>query len=68
MSKELLKKIFGILAIVFVVLLTIKFIKVLPAIVKVLALAANVFTIWWAYTELIKNRNKNQNKEDEESN
>lgn len=62
MNADILKKIIGVLAILFVILLTIKFIKLLPAFIKVIALAANIFTIWWASNNLIK-ANKKENNE-----
>jgi len=48
MEKETLYKILGVLAIVFVIVLTLTVIKFLPAIIKVLALLANVVTIYFA--------------------
>ncbi|MCH2233534.1 MAG: hypothetical protein MK078_04715 [Crocinitomicaceae bacterium] len=53
-NKLLLKKILWVLAVIFVILLTIRFIKVFPMIVKFLALAANVITIYLAYTVIKK--------------
>tara|TARA_S200002703_G_scaffold160082_1_gene176657 strand:+ start:225 stop:410 length:186 start_codon:yes stop_codon:yes gene_type:complete len=60
MKKTTLKKILGTIAIAFVGLLTIRFIKMLPAVLKILALAANAITVYFAYNQFI-----NQNKEDE---
>ena len=55
---DTVKKILGYLTIAAVVILTLTFIKRLPAIVKLIALGANIFTIYFAYTELIKRKNK----------
>ena len=55
---DTVKKILGYLAIAFVVILTLTFIKRLPSIVKLVALGANIFTIYFAYTELIKKKSK----------
>lgn len=54
-----LKIILGYLVISFVVLLTLKYIKLLPVILKVLALAANIITVYFAYNYYIKSKNKN---------
>lgn len=59
MNKDILKKIIGYILIGLVVLITIKLIKVLPVIMKLLALAANVLTIYLAYNYFINNKNKN---------
>jgi hypothetical protein len=59
MNKNILKKIIGYILIGLVVLITIKLIKVLPVIMKLLALAANVLTIYLAYNYFINNKNKN---------
>jgi len=53
-----LKKILVLLAIAFVMLLTLNFIKVLPALLKILALAANIVTIYWAYTIFKEKKDK----------
>jgi hypothetical protein len=58
MNEELLKKLLGYILIVSVIILTIKFIKVLPVIMKLLALAANVLTIYLAYNYFINTKNK----------
>jgi len=58
MNKITLSKILGILIIAFVVLATLKYIKLLPAILKVLALAANLVTIYIAYNYFINLKNK----------
>jgi len=50
-----IKKIIGYALIVIVILLTLKFVKMLPAFMKVLALAADAITIYYAYI-LIKNK------------
>lgn len=55
---DTIKKIIGWLLILFIVILTLTFIKKVPSIVKVFALAANIFTIYFAYTELIKRKLK----------
>lgn len=52
------KKILGYLAIAAVVILTLTFIKRLPAFVKLVAFGANIFTIYFAYTELIKRKDE----------
>jgi len=60
MNKDILKKIIGYILIGLVVVVTISLIKVLPVIMKLLALAANVLTIYLAYTYFINNKqNKN---------
>jgi hypothetical protein len=58
MNKTTLSKILGILIIAFVVLATLKYIKLLPAILKILALAANLVTIYLAYNYFINLKNK----------
>jgi hypothetical protein len=55
---DTVKKILGYLAIAAVIILTLTFIKRLPPIVKLFALGANIFTIYFSYTELIKRKNK----------
>lgn len=57
---DTIKKIIGWLLILFIVILTLTFIKKVPSIVKVFALAANIFTIYFAYTELIKRKFKKE--------
>jgi len=59
MKKTTLSKIIGILIIAFVALVTLKYVKLLPAILKVLALAANLVTIYLAYNYFINLKNKN---------
>ena len=54
---DTVKKILGYLAIAAVIILTLTFIKRLPSFVKLIALGANIFTIYFAYTELIKRKN-----------
>ena len=61
MKKETLFKILGFTLIGLVILLTLKFIKMLPAILKVLALATNVITIYFAYNNLINNKKTEKN-------
>jgi len=56
MKKETLFKILGVILIGLVILFTLKFIKMLPVILKVLALATNVITIYFAYNNLINNK------------
>ena len=59
MKTEILQKIIGYIIILIVVVLTIKLIKVLPIVMKLLALAANVLTIYFAYNYFI-NKKDNQ--------
>lgn len=59
MKKEILQKIIGYIVILIVVVFTIKLIKVLPIVMKLLALAANVLTVYFAYNYFI-NKKKNQ--------
>ncbi len=61
MKKTTLKKILGIITIAFVALLTIRFIKMLPAILKVLALAANAITVYFAYNQFLNQNQKDEN-------
>ena len=61
MKKETLYKILGYLLILFAVLFTVKFIKMLPAVLKVAALAANIVIIYEAYNRLIKNKKEEEN-------
>lgn len=56
--KQLFKTVMGGLIIAFVLLLTIKFIKVLPPLIKVLALAVNAGIIYLSYSYLFKNKKK----------
>ena len=65
MKNQTFKKIMGILIIAFVLVLTIKFVKMLPAFMKILALGGNVATIYLVYRELIYYKTKN--KEDEKT-
>ena len=58
MSKVALYKIIGYFLIAIVVLVTVRYIIKLPLIVKVLALAVNVITIYYAYNYLIKEKNE----------
>ena len=58
MSKVELYKIMGYFLIAIVVLVTVRYIIKLPLIVKVLALAVNVITIYYAYNYLIKEKNE----------
>jgi hypothetical protein len=59
MNKITVKKILGIIAVALVLLITARYIKMLPAVLKVLALAANVLTVYYAYNQFI-NQNKNK--------
>ena len=59
MNKDIFKKIIGYTLIGLAILITIKFIKVLPIIMKLMALAANILTIYLAYNYFINNKNKN---------
>ena len=61
MKKETLFKILGFTLIGLVILFTLKFIKMLPAILKVLALATNVITIYFDYNNLINNKKTEKN-------
>jgi len=61
MKKETLFKILGFTLIGLVILFTLKFIKMLPVILKVLALATNVITIYFAYNNLINNKKTEKN-------
>jgi len=56
MKKVTLFKVLGYISIGLVVLFTLRYIKMLPAILKVLALATNVVTIYFAYNNLIKTK------------
>lgn len=60
MKKKILKIIMGVLLIAAALVLTLKFIKMLPAFVKILALAADVATVYYAVNFLILNKNKNK--------
>jgi len=57
MKKITLFKLMGYISIGLVILLTLRYIKMLPAFLKVLALATNVVTIYFAYNNLIKTKN-----------
>ena len=61
MKKETLFKILGFTLIGLVILFTLKFINMLPVILKVLALATNVITIYFAYNNLINNKKTEKN-------
>jgi hypothetical protein len=58
MSKVTLYRILGYFLIAIVILVTVRYIIKLPLIVKVLALAVNVITIYYAYNYLIKEKNE----------
>ena len=57
-AKRLFKMIIGGIIIAFVLLLTILYIKVLPPLIKVLALAVNACVIYMCYAYLFKNKKK----------
>lgn len=63
---DIVKKIIGFLAILFIALLTLRFIKMMPAFMKALFFMADVFAIYWVYTGLIKNKNKNEKQAENE--
>jgi len=54
MSKKILYKILGYFLIALVLIISVRYIIKLPMIIKVLALAFNVITIYYAYNFLIK--------------
>ena len=58
MSKVILYRILGYFLIAIVILVTVRYIIKLPMIIKVLALAVNVITIYYAYNYLIKEKNE----------
>jgi len=58
MSKVILYRILGYFLIAIVILVTVRYIIKLPLIIKVLALAVNVITIYYAYNYLIKEKNE----------
>jgi len=58
MSKVTLFRILGYFLIAIVILVTVRYIIKLPMIIKVLALAVNVITIYYAYNYLIKEKNE----------
>lgn len=60
MEKRALYRFLGYFMIVLVVIVTIRYIIKLPVIIKVLALAVNAITIYYAYNYLIKEKNKNE--------
>lgn len=64
MNKETLKKILAFFLVAIIMLITIRYIKMFPAIMKMLLLAVNVFTWYWAYT-IFKPNNKEQKDEEE---
>ena len=53
---KIFKVVMGILIIAFFLLLTIKYIKVIPPVIKVLAVAINAAVIYLVYTGLIKKK------------
>jgi hypothetical protein len=58
MSKVTLYRILGYFLIAIVILVTVRYIIKLALIIKVLALAVNVITIYYAYNYLIKEKNE----------
>jgi heme O synthase-like polyprenyltransferase len=60
---ENLKKILAVLLIAFMVVLTLRYIKMLPAVMKIAALAVDVITIYWAYTVIKTKTNKKEEDE-----
>jgi hypothetical protein len=54
MSKKIFYKILGYFLIALVLIISVRYIIKLPMIIKVLALAFNVITIYYAYNFLIK--------------
>lgn len=54
MSKEIFYKVLGYFLIALVLIISVRYIIKLPMIIKVLALAFNVITIYYAYNFLIK--------------
>jgi membrane protein DedA with SNARE-associated domain len=61
MNKTTLLKVLGYITIGLVLLITIRYIKMFPAILKLLALAANVVTVYYAYNYFIKNKKTKKN-------
>ena len=57
---ENLKKILAVFLIVFVVVLTIRYVKMLPVVLKVVVIACDVIAIYWAYIILKTKKNKNR--------
>jgi len=57
-AKKLFQIIIGVILIAFILLLTILYIKRLPILMKVLALAINACVIYMSYTYLFKNKKK----------
>ena len=60
MEKRALYRFLGYFMIALVVIVTIRYSIKLPVIIKVLALAVNAITIYYAYNYLIKEKNKNE--------
>ena len=56
--KENIKKILLSLLIVFVVVLTMTYIKRMPPVMKVMALAVDLVIVYWAYVNLIIKKTK----------
>ena len=54
MSKKIFYKILGYFLIALVLIISVRYIIKLPMIIKVLSLAFNVITIYYAYNFLIK--------------
>jgi heme O synthase-like polyprenyltransferase len=56
MNRKTFKKIIGVLVILLIVAVTFKFIKIFPPVMKIVALGANVATIYFAVNLLIKEK------------
>ena len=61
-QKSSLKKIIGFVIIGLIVLITIRYIIKLTAILKLLALGADIISIYLTYNYFINNKIKNKNK------
>ena len=59
-ATQTLLKVLGYISIGLAFAITIRYIKLLPAVLKILALAANAVTIYFAYDYLIKNQKTKQ--------
>ena len=57
---DTLKKILMGLLIALVLLITIRYIKMFPAIMKLFALGANILTFYWAYTVFKTKKEKDE--------
>ena len=61
--KENIKKILLSLLIVFVVVLTMTYIKRMPPVMKVMMLAVDLVVVYWAYVNLITKNKKDELKD-----